>query len=131
MGLFSGKSGSIRYDVGGVATTVIDCTGWTMDRTVELQEYAACSTNGNYANIPGNVRATGNLTGYTDDTAHISSFFDVGDEILLYLYLNATRFHQVPAIIESVSEEVQVEQGSLVGWQATYKNQGSWLLWQI
>ncbi len=117
-------------DIAGFQSTVMDCTGWSMNRTADLKQYASCSTNGRYAYIPGIISAAGDLRGYTDDENHISEFFDAGDTVLLYLFLSATKFHQVPAVIENVQEDIQIEEAGIVGWTASYKSQGDWLLWQ-
>ena len=44
----------------------------------------------------------------------------------LLLYIDATRFYSVPAIIDSINFEVDIDTGEVVGWTADYSADGAW-----
>ena len=123
----SGREASIQMDTGGgTFENIIDCSRWTMTRKVKVYPYASCSTNGNTARITGTRDATGTLEGYTDDALHISTFIQEGDAVALRLYLNAVNFWDVPAVITEVSEEANVEEGSILKWTASWEADGTY-----
>lgn len=131
MAVFSGKNGSIKYDSGGgTYANILDCTGWSFERSIEVKSYASCSTSGFTAKVTGMKSGSGELRGYMDGTNHISTYIDEGDELTVRLFLNATKYHSVPMVITSVSEEVNIEDGDLVAWTANFENNGSWSLFQ-
>ncbi len=122
----SGKDASIKYDSGGgTFVNIVDCSQWTMDRSVNVFPYASCSTSGATARVTGTKDARGTLTGFVDDTTHISTFIEEGDEVVLQLFLNATSYWSVPAVITSVSEGANIETGDLVRWNANWEANGA------
>ncbi len=120
----SGKNASIKYTPigGGSPQNIVDCSQWTMDRSVNVFPYASCSTGGKTARITGTKDARGTLTGFVDDSEHISDFIQEGDEVVLYLYSNTTDYWLVPAFITSVSEGANIETGDLLRWNANWES---------
>jgi hypothetical protein len=46
--------------------------------------------------------------------------------VTLLLYLDAVRFYSVPALIESIHMQVEIDGGDLVGGQAEFSTSGVW-----
>jgi hypothetical protein len=112
----SGQYGKIVIS----ASTVAECTKWTMDEEVAESAYASCSTSGHRSRVAGTKDATGTLEGILDPSDDIHNYFRVGDHVTLKLYYTATKYHSVPAQINKIGQETDIEEGSVERWTADW-----------
>lgn len=112
----SGQYGKIVI----ASSTVAECTKWTMDQEVAESAYASCSTSGGRSRVAGTKDTTGTLEGVLDPGDDVNNYMKVGDHCTLKLYYTATKYHSVPAQINKIGQEVDIEEGSVVRWTAEY-----------
>lgn len=117
----SGQYGKI---VSG-ASTVAECTKWTWDEEAAEHKYASCSTSGQRSRIAGTKDSMGALEGVLDPTDDIHNYFLAGDHVTLKLYYTAAKYHQVPAQINKLSQEVDIEDGGIIRWKADFGQTGA------
>ena len=124
MAAASGQYGKIM--IGG--STLIECTGWSFDRSVAEHVYASCATSGYKKRVAGTKDGTGELRGVLDPADPIEGYINEGDQVTLLLYFTAAKYHSVPAQINNISVEVDVEEGEIVRWTAGFGINGAWSL---
>lgn len=122
MATISGKDGKVKIG----STTLADITHWTLRTTALLSAYGSSATAGFRRRVAGIKDGSGTLDGKLDPADPISDDFDEGASVTLLLYLDATRFYTVPAIIESFRLEVDIDRGEVLGWHAEFSTQGAW-----
>jgi hypothetical protein len=116
MATISGKDGRVKIG----ATTLAEITKWTLTTTSSNPAYASSATQG-WKTRRGGVRdAKGEIRFKLDFSDPITDDFNEGDSVTLLLYLDATRFYTVPAIIDSLAWEVDVNSGDVIGGTAEY-----------
>lgn len=122
----SGQYGKILIG----ASVLVECTGWELDRSVELFDYASCATAGAKKRVAGVKDASVTLRGVMDPDDRIEDYLDVGDAVTLKLFYTATKHHLVPVVVESINEGVDIEAGDINRWEITASLNGSWTLAQ-
>lgn len=124
MAAASGQYGKIM--VGG--STLIECTGWSFDRQVAEHVYASCATGGYKKRIAGTKDGSGELRGIFDPDDPIEGYINEGDHVTLLLYFSATKYHSVPAQINSINIDTDIEEGDIVRWTAQFGINGAYTL---
>ena len=122
MSTISGKDGKVRIG----AQDVAEITGWSLSTTSQNSAYASSSTGGYKRRVAGVKDATGNLRFKLDPANPLTTAFDEGDSVTLLLYIDATLFYSVPALIDSVRLEVDIDSGDVVGGTAEFSASGAW-----
>jgi len=120
MAVESGKNGTAKIG----STALVDITHWTLEKSVATTRYASNSTAGYKATVAGVRMASGTIDGKWDGSA-VSTIID-GTSASLLLYLNATEFYTVPAIISKFSITVDIDNGSVTGFSASFESNGAW-----
>lgn len=120
----SGKNGKIMIG----SSNLTDCTGWTFDREVEIHKYGSCSSNGFKKKVDGTKDGMGTISGKYDPDDPIEDYIEEGDHVTLLLYVDASKFYSVPAIIAKLSVKVDVDSGEPVSWDADFEADGQWTL---
>ncbi|MBN8625015.1 MAG: hypothetical protein J0M17_05965 [Planctomycetes bacterium] len=117
--MFSGKDGRVLVD----SVPIADVVRWTLRTSARSVSYASNATGSARRTVPGNVTAAGSIVFHLSaDAAPLAA----GDVVELRLYLDAERFYEVPAVIEAVELETDVDTGALVGGTAQFAADGPW-----
>lgn len=122
MAAISGSFGKIMIG----ASTAPDCTAWSWERSCILHAYASCSTSGWKKRVAGTKDHSGSLEGKFSDSDLIDDYFDEGDAVTLHLYVNTTDYYIVPARIENLSIEVDIDDGDIIPWSSSFSGDGQW-----
>ncbi len=120
MATFSGKDGKVNDGTADIA----DITRWTFTKTSNNPAYASSSSSGFRKRVAGVKDGSGTIEGqYQNDAAPT---IDEGDEVTLKLYVDASHFYSVPAIIDSFQLETDIDRGEVVGWASNFATNGAW-----
>ncbi|MHB1033232.1 MAG: hypothetical protein ACYC35_23905 [Pirellulales bacterium] len=120
MATISGKDGKVTSG----ASDVADITRWTFTKKSNNPAYASSSTAGFKKRLGGIREGSGSIEGKFQNNA--APALAEGDAVTLKLYLDATHFYTVPAVIDAVSVEVDINAGQIVGWSAEFSTNGAW-----
>jgi hypothetical protein len=116
MATISGKNGLVKIG----STTLAEITRWKLVTTANNPSYASSATQGWKTRREGVRDATGEIQFKLDLADPLTDDFDEGDAVTLLLYLDATRFYTVPAIIDSLAWEVDINNGEVIGGTAAF-----------
>lgn len=116
MATISGKNGLVKIG----STTLADITKWNLTTTASNPAYASSATQGWRTRREGVRDARGEMRFKLDFADPITDDFDEGSAVTLLLYLDAARFYTVPAIIDSLSWEVDINTGEVIGGTAEF-----------
>ena len=122
MSLETGDDGKVL--IGG--TPLADITAWSLEATSRAVSYASSASGGYRRRLPGVKEGRGRITFKLDVSNPLTNQFDQGSSVTLLLYLDATRFYSMPAVIDSVQIEVDIDGGELIGGQAEFTANGPW-----
>ncbi len=120
----SGQYGKIMSG----ASNITECSFWAFDRTAAEHAYASCSTGGYKKRVPGTKDGGGSLKGYYDPTDPVENYITEGASVTLKLYVSTTKFYSVPAIINKLHIETDIEEGAPIPWEAEFGINGAWTL---
>jgi hypothetical protein len=120
MATISGKNGRIKIG----STTLADITLWQLTTKAGNPAYASSATQGWKTRREGVRDASGTVRFKLDLADPITDDFDEGDAVTLLLHLDATRFYTVPAIIDSLAWEVDINDGDVIGGVAEFSSTG-------
>jgi hypothetical protein len=122
MSLFTGDDGKVQ--VGGA--TLADITAWTFQTSAHHHSYASNATAGFRHTICGARHGQGRFAFRLDPASPLTNQFDEGSLVTLKLYLDATRLFTVPAVIESIEMQVDIDGGQVVAGTAQFRTHGAW-----
>lgn len=129
MAAFSGRKGSVQAN--GVA--VAEVINWSFNPTSNNPAWASSSSPGYKQRKPGVKDGSGSVTVKFDDSsgAGVQDFLQYGaaeDEVALTLklYLNDTQFFSIPAVIDGISYEVDINDGEVVEASFDFSINGEW-----
>ena len=122
MATISGKNGKVMIG----ATALAEITDWTFHATSNNHAYASSSTGGYRRRVPGVKDGSGSIGFKLDPADPITDDFDEGSVVTLLLYLDATHFCSVPAVIDSISLAVDISSGDVLGGTAMFSASGPW-----
>jgi hypothetical protein len=120
MAVLSGKNGTLLLN-GGEITPVVN---WKLVTTSQNPDYAANDTGGWKQRAAGVRDASGSLEIKADDAQHCP--VEEGDTATLSLQLDQSgnNFYQVPAIIDKISVDVDINKGELVAYVVEFSGNG-------
>ncbi|HEV2970691.1 MAG TPA: hypothetical protein VGY55_12040 [Pirellulales bacterium] len=116
----SGKNGFVKVG----AVTVAEVTKWSFTKQANSSRYASSGTGGFKRSIPGVKSGSGDVE-FKFDLAAASPLVE-GAAVTLLLYLDATHFYSVPAIVTRVEVEVDIDSGDVIGGAAHFDSDGAW-----
>ncbi len=111
MATLSGKDGKIV--IGGSA--VAEITSWTFTRTDSSPSYASSSTGGEKTRREGVKDGTGSCEYKWDSTNKQHADMGEGSAVTLLLHIDGQSILTVPALIGSLSYNVDINDGDVVG----------------
>ncbi len=116
----SGKNGLVKVG----STAVAEVTQWTFTKEAASSRYASSSTGGFKRSLPG-VRSGNGQIEFKFDMAAASLLVE-GASVTLLLYLDATHYYTVPAIITQFKVDVNIDTGEVIGGSANFDTDGAW-----
>ena len=119
---FSGKDGDVKVG----ATQAQEARHWTFKPKADNKSYASNKTAGYKRRVAGVKEGTGTVAGAWDAANPITTMMDVGTGLTLLLFLNATINFSVPALIDDLTVNVDIDNGEIVSWDANYGTNGAW-----
>ncbi len=122
MAIFSGKDGKVLAGT----TTLAEITQWTFQTRSNNVAYGSSATAGYRRRVAGAKDGRGTIRGKLDPADPLTNAFEEGDTVTLQLYLDASRFYSVPALIDTLQFEVDIDSGDIVGWVAEFSTDGAW-----
>ena len=124
MATLSGKDGKVLRGDQAIA----DVTIWSFRSIAKNRSYASSATGGYKRTLPGVKQACGRFSFLLSTTSPQTDRLAAGDEVTLALELAANRAYSVPAVIDSVAVEVDIDTGKVVGGTAEFSTAGGWTL---
>lgn len=112
MATISGKDGSVN--------SFADITGWTLNVTSNNSAYASSSTGGWKKRVPGVKDWSGSFSGKYNGSVPVSE----GEEVTLTLGVDATDSYSGDAVIDQVNLQVDIDNGEVVGFTASFSGAG-------
>jgi hypothetical protein len=122
MATFSGKDGTVKVGDAELA----EITYWSFHTLSANAAYASSSSGGYKKRVPGVKDASGQIQFKLDPADAITGVINEGANVTLLLYLDATHFFSVPAVIDAVQLEVDIDKGDVVGGTAVFSANGAW-----
>ncbi len=116
----SGKSGFVKIGDDAVA----EVTRWSFAKQAHSSRYASSSTGGFTRSIPGVKSGSGEIE-FAFDIAAAGPLVE-GAAVTLQLYLDATHFYSVPAIVTGLEVEVDIDSGAVIAGTARFDTDGAW-----
>src|SRR3954466_12565707 len=124
MATFSGKDGKIKVG----ATTLADITRWSLSTTAHNASYASSATAGFKRRVAGVKEGSGRIMFKLDAADPLTDDFQEGSSVTLLLYVDATHFYSLPALIPTLTLDVDIASGDVVGGTAEFSTSGAWTL---
>src|SRR5437762_10524679 len=122
MSLETGDDGRVLIG----STPLADITAWSLETTTRGVSYASSASGGYRWRLTGVKEGRGRIAFKLDVANPLTNQFDEGSSVTLLLYLDATRFYSVPAVIDSLQMQVDIDGGELIGGQAEFTTNGAW-----
>lgn len=124
-GGISGKSGDCL--IGATpGTQVTELTKWGFNPKCGTSAWASNRSGGYKKRVAGNKDGSGSMEGKWDPTAPITDMLEEGTEVTLNLVITGAQKYIVPAIIEGIKLDVDLDSGDVVGWSADWSTTGPW-----
>lgn len=119
----TGKDGDAKLGT----TQIAEVTKWSWTTKQNIVSYCSNKTGGYKQRKAGVKEGNGTLEGVWDPANPAYSQVPEGiDALTLKLYINATQFWSVTAIIEQFQNDVNIDAGEMVTWSANFFSQGQW-----
>lgn len=118
----SGKSGDVKIGT----TQIAEIKTWSFNPKSNNPKYSSNKTGGYKRTVAGIKEASGQMTGVFDPADQFITVIDVGTDVTLKLYLNATLFYSVPSVIDDYKINVDLDTGEYVSWEGTFSANGAW-----
>ena len=119
---FSGKDGKVIVGTSDLAHV----TGWTFNATSNNPSFASSSTAGFKNRDAGVKDGTGTISGKYDKTEPIDGVMAEGSCVTLKLYQDAARFITVPAVIDGITFNQDIDDGEIHSWDADFSITAAW-----
>lgn len=120
MAFETGKNGTVK--IGAVAVALV--TGWEFDKSAETDQFGSNESAGYKSALAGTGHGRGMIRGKLNTAAAMTVL--EGTAATLLLYVNATEFYSVPAIIQNFKATVDIDIGKATTYEATFVTNGAW-----
>jgi hypothetical protein len=118
----SGQYGDVKIG----STQISEVSKWSYNPKVTIHAYSSNKTGGYKKKVAGIKDGTGSIEGIYDPANPIMATIDIGTAVTLKLYLTATVFYSVPAIISSLKLDVDIDTGDFVKYSSDFEATGAW-----
>lgn len=119
--LKSGKYGQVLFG----ASAYGEATSWNMTDEVDTTRFGTFGGGGFKKTVGGQRSANGSVEGKYDFNMPVEDFVGPGDEVVLKLYIDTTKFYQMSAVIKSLQINVNGDSGEPVSWTMQYESNGT------
>ncbi len=116
----TGTLGSVKISTNSVG----DITNWDFTKKAYNTKWASSESGGFKKSAIGVKEGSGKIEGKLDTAA--SCPIDVGVAATLILGIDGTHHYTVPAVITEFALKVDMNTGEVVGFTASFENNGSW-----
>jgi hypothetical protein len=117
----SGKSGFVKIGDDPIA----EVTKWSFTKQANSSRYASSSSGGFKRSVAGVKSGSGEIEFKFDMSA--ASPLVEGAAVTLLLYLDASHFYSVPAIVTRIEVEVDIDTGDVISGSAHFDTDGAWM----
>jgi hypothetical protein len=118
----SGQFGTVQIG----SSEFQEILSWNWTRSCSVHQYGSNKTNGYKRTVAGMKSGSGSIRGVYDPTDPPEEHIDTGEDVELKLFTTATKSYTVPATIESLELECDIDDGSPVGWSCNFVTDGAW-----
>jgi len=120
MSVISGKDGTLHIG----ESEVTPVTNWTLEKTSSNKDYAANDTAGSKKRVAGVKDCSGAFEMKATDSGNVP--VDEGDLVTLELHVDDSEgnYYQVPAIIDRIQVDVDINQGEIVAYAVDFSGNG-------
>lgn len=122
MTMQSGKDGKVLIG----ATPIADVVRWTFRGTARSVAYASNRTEEHLRHVPGTQSGSGTIAFQFNPAAPATEQLAAGSKVVLLLHLDAARHYEVPAVIEHLELQTDIDTGALIGGSAQFATDGVW-----
>lgn len=116
----SGKDGTVKIS----STAVALVTKWVADFVAFVYESANNESGGFKVATAGVKSVSGTISGEWNSSAALT--ITAGTAATLLLYLNATEFFSVPAVVKKLHVEVDINDGAVTLYESEFVGNGAW-----
>lgn len=124
MATLSGKDGKVFRD----ADEIADVTLWKFRTAAKNRSYASSATGGYKRTLPGVKQASGRFAFLLNTASPQTDQLAAGDAVTLLLQITTDRAFSVPAVIDSVEVDVNIDTAEVGGGVAEFSATGAWTL---
>jgi hypothetical protein len=124
MATLSGKDGKVFRD----AEAIADVTLWKFRSAAKNRAYASSATGGFKRTLPGVKQAGGRFAFLLNTASPQTDQLAAGDAVTLLLQITTDQTFSVPAVIDSVEVDVNIDTAEVVGGVAEFSAAGAWSL---
>jgi len=118
----SGQFGDVKIG----STQISEVCKWNFNPKANNPAYSSNKTGGYKARVAGIKDGSGAIEGKWDPANPATAVIDVATLVTLKLYLTATVFYSVPAIIDALKIDVDIDTGDIVSFSADFSTNGAW-----
>lgn len=122
MALETGDDGKVL--IGG--NPLADVTLWTFRTVAVSRDYASSATSGYRRRVVGARQGGGVIRFQLDLNSPVTGQLEEGSSVTLLLYLDASRNYSVPAVIDVLQLETDINSGKPIGGVAEFSTNGAW-----
>jgi hypothetical protein len=129
IGAISGKSGNcLTLPIGGTGTgtEIAELTKWSFNPKCNNPAWASNRTAGFKRRRAGIRDGSGSIEGKWDPGDPITDHLEDGTEVQLNLVTTGAQQFTVPAIIDGLKLDVDLDSGDIIGWSADWSLNGAW-----
>jgi len=120
--MLSGQYGKIIAD----GVEVANITRWKFETKSNTIAYASSATGGFRQRLRGVRHGAGTVQFVLNAAAPVQNQLAEGDHVTLKLHIDTDRFYSVPAVIETLSLEVDIDSADPVNGQFKFATAGAW-----
>jgi hypothetical protein len=122
MGAASGQYGTVHIG----SSELLEVQSWKFSRKAAVHQYASNTTGGHKKTVTGVKSGSGSISGAYDPDDPVDDHIEEGDSVTAKLYTTATKYYTVPMVIENLDLEVDLDEGDIIGWEASFVADGAW-----
>jgi hypothetical protein len=108
------------------STAVSETTKWNFGPKSNNPKYCSNKTAPYTWRVPGVKDGSGSADGKWDPTNPLTAVLDVGTLFTGKFYLDAVAYYQVPAVVDDIKLNVDIDTGEIVSWTVTFSTVGAW-----
>jgi hypothetical protein len=120
----SGKNGKVQSGGADLA----EVTHWTFNPTSNNPAWHGSGGGGTKQRVAGVKDGSGTVDFKYDDADKIHDAINEGDSVTLNLYVDANSFFAVPALVDGISYDVDIDDGEAVSGTIDFSANGAWTL---